>query len=580
MTTAKLEDSAPTSHTDEHLIAGRYRTHTRIGHGRLGEIFAAIDERYEESGVEQHLAIQIIPDSVVRNNRLFNRLNLGYNVLRTGAHPNIVKFLHFGRYGKFGFLAMELLDGGPICTVLDDAKTLPLAEVLPVIREVGEALQLLHANDMVHGNLTTKNVFITKELEVRLLDVLPLDSAVGIVRGTAMSEPPSRYTVEDDVFGLACLAYRMLAGKHPFNDSPPAEARLTGLEADRIASLTDSEWNALRRALSLDREQQTSSIADFMRDLGITGTERLQPTADQPVRQPARHESFAQPAVEEAPPITQLAVPVQSTLTAAPVADVDSVSWDVNWPSNARPTSKGPRPLRAVLLGMLLAGVSTWFFYGQPQQQIANLISYIDESMTVGLTKRSDGIVEISTPEPDRSVSTDPVAPIDPPAAAAPAATVEASLADLEAKHSEPERAATIEEIDTAVAQPTDQPAPADPVQTQPELVLGESIVSVSERDGAARVTRPRVENSATRLFWWTSEHTAKFDEDFVPIKQQAIAGASIEGGNMLHIPLVDDGLPEPRETFFVNFGLRNNQQGPIELVATVRVDIIDDDLP
>ena len=180
--------------------------------------------------------------------------------------------------------------------------------------------------------------------------------------------------------------------------------------------------------------------------------------------------------------------------------------------------------------------------------------------MTVGLTERSDGIVEISTPEPDRSVSTDRVAPVDPPAAAAPAAT--------------------IEEIDTAEAQPTDQPAPADPVQTQPELVLGESIVSVSERDGAARVTRPRIENSATLLFWWTSEHTAKSDEDFVPIKQQAIADASIEGSNMLHIPLVNDGLPEPRESFFVNFGLRNTQQGQVELVATVRVDIIDDDLP
>ena len=48
----------------------------------------------------------------------------------------------------------------------------------------------------------------------------------------------------------------------------------------------------------------------------------------------------------------------------------------------------------------------------------------------------------------------------------------------------------------------------------------------------------------------------------------------------MLHIPLVDDSLSEPRESFFVNIGLFDTQQGQIERIAVVRVDIIDDDLP
>jgi len=605
MTTEELKNSTPTFHTDRHLIAGRYRTHTRIGRGRLGEIFAAIDEGYEELGVEQHLAIQIIPESVVRNNKLFNKINLGYTLLRAGAHPNIVNYLHFGRDAKFGFLVMELLAGLSLRMVLDDAEMLALDEVKRVIRGVGDALRLLHAKDMVHGNLTTRNVFITEELEVRLLDVLPLDSAEAIIRGTAMSEPFSRCTVEDDVIGLACLAYEMLAGKHPFNFSPPAEARLTGLEADRIESLTDCEWSALRRALSFDREQRTSSIADFMRDFGIRGTERLRPTVDQP----AKHESIAYPAVEEGPPMTQRAVPAQSTATAAPVAAVDSISWNENRPPNARLIHKGARPLRAVLLGMLLAGVSAWSFYGQPQEQIVKLIGYIDESMNVGLTKRSDGIVEISTPDPGRSVSTDRVDAVDHPAATAPAATVEATLAELEEKRSEPERAAIIEGTVAALAQPTDQPAPADPpksgdttgtgdeetnrmadevsadtdadpYQPKPELGFTESVVSVSERDGAARIAPLRTESLATPLIWWTSEHTANADKDFISVEQQTMADVSIEGSNMLYIPLVNDNLPEPPESFFVNLGLRDTQQGKIERIATVRVDIIDDDLP
>ena len=260
MTKAKLKSNTRTSEEDRHLIAGRYRTFSRIGHGRLGEIFAATDESYEEPAVEQHLAIQVIPESVVSNNRLFNKLNLGYTELMASAHPNIVDYRHFGRYGKFGFLVMELLDGASLRLVLDDAETLPLEEVRPVIRGVGEALRLLHAKDMVHGNLTTRNVLITEQLEVRLLDVLPLDPAEAIVRGIATSDPFSRCTVEDDVFGLACLAYEMLAGKHPFNHSSATEAH--------VPSDTNSSNDPYRFVCRWRRSAASPAISSFMPGVG------------------------------------------------------------------------------------------------------------------------------------------------------------------------------------------------------------------------------------------------------------------------------------------------------------------------
>jgi hypothetical protein len=84
----------------------------------------------------------------------------------------------------------------------------------------------------------------------------------------------------------------------------------------------------------------------------------------------------------------------------------------------------------------------------------------------------------------------------------------------------------------------------------------------------------------ATPLIWWTSEHTANADKDFISVEQQTMADVSVGGSYMLHIPLVNDNLPEPPESFFVNLGHRGPQQGQIERIATVRVDIIDDDLP
>ena len=569
----KLENNTQRSEDDRHLIAGRYRALERIGHGRLGEIFAATDDRYEETGAEQRLAIQIVPENVVRNNRLFNRLNLGYSQLRANSHPNIVDFMRFGRDGKFGYLAMELLDGASLRLVLDGGETLPLDEVRPVIRGVGAALRFLHAKDMFHGNLTTQNVFITNEFEVRLLDVLPVDPAEALVRGLVTSDPFGRCTVEDDVFGLACLAYEMLSGKHPFNHSSPAEARLAGLEAERIDSLPDREWEALHLALAFDNEQQMSSVADFMSELGIQGTETIQP----PVEQLATQKSVTYPATEEASPIRQPAAPGQANLTSAPVTVVDSVSVIEDQPSNAGRVHKGNHALRPVFLGMLLAGLSAWSYFGQPEERVVNLLSFLEQRMDVGLGEPSDGSIEILETETDRVTVTDRVVPVDQPAGAAPEAIIQATKGDDTTDPGDEETISAAGELRADAA--------ANQMSTEPKVVVDGFIVSVSEGDGAARITPPRTEESDTPLIWWTSEHTATADMDYISIAQQTMADASFDESSTLYIPLVDDSLIEPPESFFVSFGRLNSQQGQtqqgqIDRLATIRVDIIDDDLP
>ena len=50
------------------------------------------------------------------------------------------------------------------------------------------------------------------------------------------------------------------------------------------------------------------------------------------------------------------------------------------------------------------------------------------------------------------------------------------------------------------------------------------------------------------------------------------------EEAETLHIPLINDGLPEPSETFYVYLGLHNTQLGRLEPIARIRVEINDDD--
>lgn len=595
---AELESNTPTLDLDKRLIAGRYLPQERIGSGRLGEIFTAIDEEFD---IEQHLAIQILPENIVRNNKLFNKLNVGYSILKAANHPNIVKYLHIGRHGKRGFLVMERLDGASLRSILDTADTLPTDEAKPVIRGIGEALEMLHAEDMLHGNLTTANVFITTGLEVVLLDVLPLGAEQAVISGGTMGSPFSRCTARGDVLGLACLAYEMLAGRRPFGDNPPTASGSADLEAERIESLNDAEWNALRLALSSDHENRTASVADFLRDFGVRRSERLQPVAGEPTRR----EIASSPATVEVStgpelPVPELPVPEQVTepalepVTAAVFVEKES-------PDPRRQKGKvGGR--RAVLLALLLTVLGAWTWLGLPREQVADMISQVDAIVAIGRPARA---IDSASADPDRPQATDRIAAVDTMTTPAPIADVAVTPEQPDVSAPEPEFVAADATMPSATERPADIMTPAGPpaeerttaeeatnvatdlssaessddlAPADPVAAVVQPVITVSERDGAARIVAPATGYSESPLVWWTSDDSAIADKDFIAVAQTLVTGAGIDDGNILHVPLVNDSLPEPPESFFVSFGFRDLQSNHIERVATVRVNIVDDD--
>jgi hypothetical protein len=82
------------------------------------------------------------------------------------------------------------------------------------------------------------------------------------------AEPDPR----DDIYGLACITYEMLTGRHPFNRMSGAEARNTGMKPERPRQLGYKQWQALKAGLCFERAKRTPSIESFIQ--GLRGERR------------------------------------------------------------------------------------------------------------------------------------------------------------------------------------------------------------------------------------------------------------------------------------------------------------------
>ncbi len=605
MKTAEQSHEQQTDQTDRHLVASRYRLLTRIGRGRLGEIYEADDDQHRDLAVERRVAIQLLPDGVTLDRGLFNKLKVGYTVLRAAPHPNIVPILDFDHDGRFGYLVTGLLEGASMRVILDDVKTLPLHEVIPIVRAVGDALQFLHAKSIVHGRLTTENVFVTEDLEVRLLDVVPLDSTISILGGVASGEPFSRYDIADDIYGLASLTYEMLAGKHPFNFHALSEARRTGLNPARIDSLPEKQWNALCHALTFDSEQRTPAVADLLREFGIEGTERLRPSEDAV----ANHESSSGHLMNEVPTTAPSGASSSSSPVATPVspfARTVSVARREDALDQARTKGKLARRMPSLILGMILVGLGAWYFFGQPRDNVVWLTDYVDSYLDdTSAVKDYTGLpVNESDISPAASGNTESA---DVPLTIATRSEAEndtraeltdSSLAEEDTAFSEVEANATEEATtepadkqmisETAAPQPNDDATTDDfastadvdrSPQSDPQFTLMQFVVHVFEGDGSARIANPLPADTARQIFWWTADDTAVAENDYIPAEEPRIGFALGEEAETLHVPLVDDSIPEPRETFYVYLGRYSPQRGRLETIARISVEINDDDL-
>ncbi|MET4696846.1 protein kinase domain-containing protein [Endozoicomonas lisbonensis] len=271
------------------LINNRFQLETLLGSGGMGSVYKAIDQRKVEArDRDPYVALKLLNEDFKQHPDAFISLQRESRKSQNLAHPNIVTVYDFDRDGDMVFMTMEYMEGHPLDELIKRQAGIGFEDdqAVNILRDISRAMGHAHSKNIIHSDFKPGNIFVTHKGTAKVFDfgIARAVSASG-VEGTpegdktvfdagslsALTPAYASYemlkgeepSTSDDVYALACVAYELFAGKHPFNKTPADKAFEQQLKPEKIKRLSQRQWKALEQALAFKRDQRTQTVPDF-----------------------------------------------------------------------------------------------------------------------------------------------------------------------------------------------------------------------------------------------------------------------------------------------------------------------------
>ena len=264
-----------------------------LGRGGMGVVYRAVDQR-----LGRKVALKVLRPELVGDADRRRRFMQEARAASAVNHPAIAQIYGIEESGDLTFITMEYVDGSTV-NQLVSRRELDLASAVEVGIQVADALAGAHDAGVVHRDIKSDNVMVTRDGHpkildfglAKLLDPTPDDSdsgmsrmetvtrtQAGMILGTVayMSPEQARGLPIDkrsDVFSYGILLYEMAAGKVPFQGASALDTlHAIAYEQTRPVSTvrTDIPYSlqmVIDRCLQKKPEDRYQDLRDAVTDL-------------------------------------------------------------------------------------------------------------------------------------------------------------------------------------------------------------------------------------------------------------------------------------------------------------------------
>ncbi len=261
------------------IVSRRFRVEDIIGRGGMAIVYRAFDLK-----THQTVALKVLREEYEDDPEYKERFKREAAVNKKINHPNVVNSLDSGMAGGVSYIALEYVDGQTLKEIITENGRMEQEEAVRCALCILAALSHAHQRGIIHRDVKSQNVMITRNGQVKigdfgiagLADTKTLTTDGNVMGSVHYFSPEQakgmRATSASDLYSVGVILYEMLTGHVPFEGETAVSVAMMHLmetpkPVEQEANVCRAVELIVKKALEKEPKDRYQSADAMVRDL-------------------------------------------------------------------------------------------------------------------------------------------------------------------------------------------------------------------------------------------------------------------------------------------------------------------------